>query len=263
MAHEKIVVAFRAGGFQPRIIFGLALVSFIGIIGLLEILCRAGVIGPLAFPSPAAIAKALAELYTSGQLQQHLSASLSRLALGWSLGVSTGVAVGFAIGITTVGRSVGIPWVAAVSAIPKIALLPLFIIWFGIGEGSKYATIAFGTFFPTVINTFGGVDNIQKNLVRMGQSFNLKKSTIIWNIILPGTLPAILSAFRISSSIGIILLVAAEMVSASYGIGAYIIEQQNLFQLDRLMAGVVVLMVLGLSIHGVIGLLERWLLRWR
>ena len=90
----------------------------------------------------------------------------------------------------------------------------------------------------------------------MGQSFNLKRSTIILSIILPGTLPAILSAFRISSSIGIILLVAAEMVSAQYGIGAYIIEQQNLFQLDRLMAGVVVLMVIGLAIHGAIGLLE-------
>ena len=97
----------------------------------------------------------------------------------------------------------------------------------------------------------------------MGQSFNLKRSTIILNIILPGTLPAILSAFRISASIGIILLVAAEMVSAEFGIGAYIMEQQSLFQLDRLMAGVVILMVLGLSIYGLISLLERWLLRWR
>ena len=76
-------------------------------------------------------------------------------------------------------------------------------------------------------------------------------------------LPAILSAFRISASIGIILLVAAEMVSAEFGIGAYIIEQQNLFQLDRLMAGVVILMILGLSVHGLIGLLERRLLHWR
>lgn len=152
---------------------------------------------------------------------------------------------------------------SAISAIPKIALLPLFIIWFGIGEGSKYATIAFGAFFPTVINTFGGVDNIQRNLVRMGQSFGLKRRTIVLSIILPGALPSILSAFRISASIAIILLVAAEMISAEFGIGAYIIEQQNLFQLDRLMAGVVILMALGLAIYGLIGLLERWLLRWR
>ncbi|WP_163335634.1 ABC transporter permease [Desulfopila sp. IMCC35008] len=263
MVLDKQVVAYRAGGFRPRLIFSFAAMSFVGIVVALEVLCRTGVIGALSFPAPSDIGRALMELYSSGQLKNHLGASLSRLAVGWSLGVSSGVVVGFAIGITTVARSMGIPWVAAVSAIPKIALLPLFIIWFGIGEGSKYATIAFGTFFPTVINTFGGVDNIQKNLVRMGQSFNLKKSTIILSIILPGTLPSILSAFRISSSIGIILLVAAEMVSAQYGIGAYIIEQQNLFQLDRLMAGVVVLMVIGLTIHGAIGLLEKWLLRWR
>ncbi len=260
---EKTVVAYRARGFSPRIVTWLAAGSFVGVIAFLEVLCRVGAIGALSFPAPSDIWKALVELYQSGLLRQHMAASLSRFAVGWSIGVCAGVVAGFAIGVATVARSVGIPWVAAVSAIPKIALLPLFIIWFGIGEGSKFATIAFGTFFPTVINTFGGVDNIQRNLVRMGQSFNLKKSTIIMNIILPGTLPSILSAFRISASIGIILLVAAEMVSAQFGIGAYIIEQQNLFQLDRLMAGVVVLMVFGLSVHGVIGLLERWLLRWR
>lgn len=263
MQTVKRKIQFRAKGFAPRIQIAIAIASCFGFVTLLELLCRFGIIGALAFPAPSDIGKALSELYRSGLLEEHLSASISRLAIGWSIGVSTGVAAGFAIGITSWARSIGIPWVAAISAIPKIALLPLFIIWFGIGEGSKYATIAFGTFFPTVINTYGGVDNIQKNLIRMGQSFNLKKFTIIRNIILPGTLPSILSAFRISSSIGIILLVAAEMVSAQFGIGAYIIEQQNLFQLDRLMAGVVILMILGLSVHLLIGLLEKWLLRWR
>ncbi len=137
------------------------------------------------------------------------------------------------------------------------------IIWFGIGEGSTYATIAFGTFFPKVINTFGGVDNVDRGLIRMAQSFNLKRRTIITRVIVPGTLPSILSAFRSSASIGIILLVAGEMVAAELGIGPYIIQQQNLFQLDRLMAGVVVLMVLGLAVYGFIGALERWLLGWR
>ena len=263
MSVDKAAVAFRAQGFAPRVVVWLAAASVAGAVILLEIFCRLGIIGPLSFPAPSTIWLALVDLHRSGLLGQHLAASLARLALGWSAGVGAGMAAGFAIGVATIARSVGIPWVAAVSAIPKIALLPLFIIWFGIGEGSKIATIAFGTFFPTVINTFGGVDNISKNLVRMGQSFNLKRSTIILQIILPGTLPAILSAFRISASIGIILLVAAEMVSAQYGIGAYIIEQQNLFQLDRLMAGVVILMALGLSVHGAIGLLEKWLLRWR
>ncbi|MCP4687285.1 MAG: ABC transporter permease [Desulfobacterales bacterium] len=263
MGDEKKIVAYRAGSFSPRIMPWFAAGSIAGVIALLEALSRLGIVGDLFFPAPSAIGRALYELHASGLLWRHLGASLSRLVVGWSLGVAAGVVAGLAIGTATLARSFGAPWVAAVSAIPKIALLPLFIIWFGIGEGSKYATIAFGAFFPTVINTYGGVDNIPENLIRMAQGFNLKKSTIILNIILPGALPSILSAFRISASIGIILLVAAEMVSAEFGVGAYIMEQQNLFQLDRLMAGVVILMLLGLTVHGLIGLLERRLLHWR
>ncbi len=256
-------VRFRAGGFAPKFVTWLGVLSFVGVIGMLEVLARAHILGPLAFPAPSAIGAALSDLFTSGQLALHLGASLRRLVVGWIAGVSTGILVGLAIGTWTGPRSVGIPWVAAISSIPKIALLPMFIIWFGIGEGSKYATIAFGTFFPTVVNTYGGVDDVSRNLIRMGQSFGLSKGAILRTIVLPGALPAILSAFRISATVGIILLVAAEMISAEYGIGAYVLQQQNLFQLDRLMAGVVVLMGLGLTIYGLIALLERRVLRWR
>jgi ABC-type nitrate/sulfonate/bicarbonate transport system permease component len=256
-------VPYRAGGFRPHFIAALGAASFAIVIVLLEIGSRTGVIGPLMFPAPSAIGAALTELISSGQLARHLSASLSRLATGWLLGVTLGALAGFAIGTWTGPRSIGVPWVAAISAIPKIALLPLFIIWFGIGEGSKIATIAFGTFFPTVVNTYAGVDDVPRSLIRMGQSFNLGRWTILRTIVLPATLPALLSACRIAASIGIILLVAAEMVSAEFGIGAYIIQQQNLFQLDRLMAGVTVLMALGLSIYGALALIERRLLAWR
>lgn len=263
MAVDRRPVRYRAGGYRPQLITWMGAASFVFIVVALEALARTGLMPPLTFPAPSAIGSALVDLVQSGGLWRHLNASLTRLAIGWSVGVSTGVVLGVVIGTNTVARSLGMPWVAAISTIPKIALLPLFIIWFGIGEGSKYATIAFGTFFPTVINTVGGVNNVDRNLIRMGQSFNLKRRTIIARIIIPATLPSILSAFRISASVGIILLVAAEMIAAQYGIGAYIIQQQNLFQLDRLMAGVVLLMVLGLIVYGLIALLERWLLRWR
>lgn len=263
MGADKRLVAFRAGGLRPRLIPWVAVASFVGVIALLEWGADAGWIAPLAFPAPSAMGAALVDLLRSGQLWPHLSASLVRLAVGFALGVSAGVVVGVFMGAGTLMRSLGMPWVAAISSIPKIALLPLFVIWFGIGEGSKYATIAIGTFFPMVINTYGGVAGVERSLIRMGQAFNLSRRTIIWKIVLPGALPAILSATRISASIGIILLVAAEMIGAQYGIGAYILQQQSLFQLDRLMAGVVVLMALGLLVYGLIALLERWLLRWR
>jgi NitT/TauT family transport system permease protein len=141
--------------------------------------------------------------------------------------------------------------------------LPLFIIWFGIGEGSKVATILFGVFFPTVIATYGGVDNVDRNLIRMGQSFGLSWMSIVRKIIIPGALPAILSGFRISASIAIILLVAAEMIGAEFGIGAYILMAGALFATDQLIAGVAMLSVLGLTVGWLISRAEHMLLSWR
>ncbi len=142
-------------------------------------------------------------------------------------------------------------------------MLPLFIIWFGIGEGSKVATILFGTFFPTVIATYGGVDNVDRSLIRMGQSFGLSWLSIVRKIILPGALPAILSGFRISASIGIILLVAAEMIGAEFGVGAYILLAGSLMATDQLIAGVSILSMMGLTMAWLIGKAENYFLKWR
>ena len=131
--------------------------------------------------------------------------------------------------------------VGTVPQFPKIALVPLFIIWFGIGEGSKIITLAFGVFFPTVIATAGGVDNVPRSLIRMGQSFGLSTGAIVRKIVLPGALPAILSGFRVTASIAIVLLVAAEMIGAERGIGAFVLSAGNLYDTDALMAGIVVL----------------------
>ena len=126
------------------------------------------------------------------------------------------------------------------------------MIWFGIGEGSKIATILFGTFFPTVIATYGGVDNVDRTLIRMGQSFGLSWSSIVRKIILPGALPAILPGFRISAAIAIVLLVAAEMIGAEFGVGAYILLAGSLMAIDELIAGVVILSIMGLSVNWLI-----------
>jgi NitT/TauT family transport system permease protein len=155
------------------------------------------------------------------------------------------------------------PLVSALFPIPKIALLPLFVVWFGIGEGSKVATILFGTFFPTVIATYSGIDSVDRNLIRMGQSFELTWLSIVRKIIIPGALPAILSGFRISAAIAIVLLVAAEMIGAQYGIGAYILTAGAEFAIDKLIAGVALLSVIGLAIAWLIGRAERYFLDWR
>lgn len=256
-------VPFRARGFAPRSVPLAAVATLVVLVALWQWGASAGVISTMFLPPPVAIGRALHQLAASGELWKHLGASLQRLAVGWLTGTVFGIVLGFAIGVSSWVRSPGMAVVSALFPIPKIALVPLFIIWFGIGEGSKVATLAFGVFFPTVINTAAGVDAVSRSLVRMGQAFGLPRHAILLKIVLPGALPAILSGFRVTSSIAIILLVAAEMIGAERGIGAFVLQAGNLYDVDNLLAGIVVLSVLGLTVAWLLGLLERALLAWR
>ncbi|MEM6824161.1 MAG: ABC transporter permease [Pseudomonadota bacterium] len=256
-------VAFRGGGFAPRSRRWVGILVFILLVLIAEWGTRAGWISALTLPRPSDVLLTFHELYVSGLLFTHLSVSLSRLVVGAAIGVSLGIGMGVLIGLFSHVRSGFVPLIAAIFPIPKIALLPLFVIWFGIGEGSKYALIAFGTFTPTVVATFGAVDNVDRTLIRMGQSFGLSWWSIVRKIVLPGAMPGILSGLRISLAIAIILLVAAEMLGAEFGIGAYILEAGALYDLERLFAGVVLLSLLGVLVSAGIGLVERRLLAWR
>ena len=221
-------------------------------------------IDPVFLPSPAAICEALWNLAVSGDLWRHLSISLLRIGSGWAIGTVLGLLIGVAMGLYSVTRAVGMPMVSAIYPIPKIALLPLFILWLGIGEAPKVVTIASGVFFPTVIATFSGIDSVPRNLIRMAQSFDMPMRGIIWKIVLPSALPGILAGFRISivdrrccsSS-------PAEMIGAQFGIGAFLLTAGNLMQTDDLMAGVVILSILGLGLGAILTTLEKAFLSWR
>ena len=256
-------VTYRGGVFQPTASAVVGAMSLVVLVTVWQLASSTGLMHPLIMPSPWEVGAALWRLTASGALWEHVSASLFRLVGGLAIGTTLGAMLGFAMGLASVARSVGLAIVSALFPIPKIALLPLFIIWFGIGEGSKLATIAIGTFFPMAIATYGGVDGVDRTLVRMGKSFGLPAHAIVAKIILPGALPAMLSGLRIAASIGIILLVSAEMIGANRGIGAFVLMAGNLMAIDQLMAGVVVLSLMGLTVAGLIGLMERRLLGWR
>ena len=256
-------VPFRGGGFITRPVRGAGLAVFIILIAALEAGARWGLISELTLPRPSAVLQTFIELYNSGLFRAHMGPSLSRLAIGSLLGVGAGVAVGMMIGLFSHVRAGLLPLIAALFPVPKIALLPLFVIWFGIGEASKYALIAFGAFMPMVVATYGAVDNVDRTLVRMGQSFGLSWWSIVRKIVLPGALPGMFSGLRISLAIAIILLVAAEMIGAEHGIGAYILEAGSLYDLERLFTGVVILSILGVIISAIVDFAERRLLKWR
>ncbi|MEA2839447.1 MAG: NitT/TauT family transport system permease protein [Methylobacteriaceae bacterium] len=256
-------VRFRGRGFiiTPRWYGSLA--AFVIIIAVWQAAGSFGWASPLFLPSPLAILRALIALTASGELAGHIAASAVRIGVGWALGTAAGLAVGLAMGLWGLARSIGISVVSALFPIPKIALLPLLILWLGIGEPSKIATIALGVFFPTVIATYSGVDSVPRTLIRMAQSFDLPFPAIVRKIVIPAALPSILSGFRISASIALLLVVSAEMIGADRGIGAFVLQAGNLMQTDQLLAGVVVLSVFGLIVAKVIGLLEARLLAWR
>ena len=259
----RSAVRFRGGGFAPQRLGWIGPIVFVSLIALIEAGTQAGIISNLTLPRPSEVLVTFGDLWNTGLLWKHLVPSVTRLVVGGTVGASAGIAIGILIGLFTLIRGGLVPLVAAVFPIPKIALLPLFVIWFGIDEGSKYALIAFGTFTPTVVATYGAVDNVDRGLIRMGQSFGLTWLSIVRKIVLPGALPGILSGLRISLAIAIILLVAAEMLGAEYGVGAYILEAGALFDLERLFAGVTILSILGVTVSFLVGRLERSLLNWR
>lgn len=257
------MVPFRGGGFAPKPIRFAGLALFVLLIGFIEIGTRVGWISALTLPRPSDVWSTFIEFYESGQLAQHLVPSLTRLVVGALLGVAVGVFVGVLVGLFSVARSALKPLIAALLPIPKIALISLFLIWFGIGEMSKYALIAFGTFTPMASATYGAIDNVDRGLIRMGQSFGLSWLSILRKIVLPGAMPGILSGLRVSLAIAIILLVVAEMIAADYGVGAYVLEAGSLYDLERLFVGVTILSLLGVAVSAMVSWIEKRVLAWR
>ena len=259
----KKSVPFVGKGFQPNTRRWMSCFVFLIIIAILELGTTTGLISSLTLPKPSDVLGKIIELFDTGMLFKHLLPSILRLIVGAFIGISLGITIGTLIGLFSYIRSGFVPVIAAIFPIPKIALLPLFVIWFGIGEGSKYALIALGTFTPTVVATYGAVDNVDRTLIRMGQSFGLSWFSIVYKIVLPGAMPGILSGLRISLAIAIILLVAAEMLGAEFGIGAYILLAGSLYDLERLFAGVTILSLLGITVNVLVTFLEQKILKWR
>jgi ABC-type nitrate/sulfonate/bicarbonate transport system permease component len=256
-------VAFRGAGFTPKSDRYAGWIALIVVIGIWQLAGSLGWVNALFLPTPLAIARAIYQLAISGALWNHVSVSIMRIGTGWILGTIAGIIVGFRIGLSSIARGVGITFISALFPIPKIALLPLLILWLGIGEEPKIATIALGVFFSTAISVYSGVDSVPRNLIRMAQSFNVPFRTIVRRVIWPGALPSILAGFRITASVALLLVVSAEMIGAEFGIGAFVLQAGNLMQTDQLLAGVVILSLFGLAVGRLINWLEARLLHWR
>jgi len=155
------------------------------------------------------------------------------------------------------------PIIATTFPIPKIALLPLLILWLGIGEPSKVAVIALGVFFPMAINTFAGVRQADPALVRAAVSFGARRSSVIRKVMLPAALPMVFAGLELGAGTALLLLVAAEMIAVESGVGFLVLHAGNLMATTRLMAGILLLSALGVLASAVIDAVERLVIPWR
>ena len=263
MAKHEFIVKNRMTKWQKTYPSWVSVVSILMLIALWQLICTVNLVSSLFLPSPTQIITALLSMISDGEIAASLSASLYRIFLGFALGSLLGLVVGLVTGASALADKIGNPIVNALYPIPKIALLPLFILWLGIGELSKITIIAMGVFFPVAINTYSGVKNVDPLLIKVAVSFNASWWQTMKSVVLPSSLPMIFAGLRLAAGTSLLLLVAAEMIAAQEGIGALILHYGDLMITDRLMAGVIVLSVLGLVFNLILQFVERKVIPWK
>ncbi len=237
--------------------------GMIGLILLWEIICRLGIVSALYLPSPTSILKASWVMLANGELISSAKASLYRIGMGFFIGSFTGILIGLTLGFSKTAEALGNPLIYSIYPIPKIALLPLIILWLGIGEISKVTIISLGVFFPVVINTYSGVKDVDKSLIMVAISFGSTRLGLIRKVILPGALPMIFAGLKLAAGTSLLLLVAAEMIAAKEGIGSIILHYGDLMLTTKLMVGVLALSILGVLFTNLLGYIEKLVIRWK
>lgn len=214
-------------------------------------------------PAPLGIVGTFVDMLASGELFEHIGISLMRVAIGFAAGVGSGVLVGLTMGIFRPVRAALTPIVASLFPVPKLAILPILILFFGIGELSKVLVIAIGVFFISLINTVSGVVNIDRIYIDVAKNLGVSGRSFYWNVAIPGALPAIVAGAKLSLGVALLLIVAAEFVGASSGVGYLIWSSWQNFSLDRMFVGLVTLAGLGYLFTMGLEFLEGRILPWR
>ncbi len=220
-------------------------------------------INPVFGSYPSAIAEAFVELARSGKLWTALLDSLRPFAVGYALAIVLGVPLGLVIGrFRLVEAAIGI-YVTAGYAMPLVALVPLLILWLGLGFAVKVAIIFLLSVFPICINTWLGVTAVPKTLIEVGKSFVAPDSVILRRIILPATLPYIMAGIRLAVGRAVVAMVIAEFFTSISGLGAIIITSANNFDTATTFVPIIIIMFMAVALNSLIGLVERWVAPWQ
>ena len=228
-----------------------------------ELGSRTGVIPERILAAPSAVARTFWEMTVSGELPSNLAVSLARAAAGLAFGLAVGVVLALAAGLSRAGEAAIDPLMQLKRTIPVLALTPLFIVWFGIGETPKITLIAVATIFPIYLNLFSGVRGVDARLIEAGRSFGLSQAELIHHVILPGALPSFLVGLRYAMGVALLVLVVAEQINAQAGLGHLINNARDFMRTDIIVVCLVVYASLGLAADLVVRTLEARALAWR
>jgi sulfonate transport system permease protein len=227
-----------------------------------ELAVRQGLASGRLVPPPSVIFQTFADLARTGELELHAGATLSRVIAGFAFGVVAGTVLGAITGYSALTNRLVDPTLQALRAIPSIAWVPLFILWFGIFEASKIILIAVGVFFPVYLGVMGAVMSVDRKIVEVGRAFRLSGTAMVRRILLPAVMPAYVISLRAGMGLGWMFVVAAEFMGASTGLGFLLIDGQQLGKPAQIVAAIVAFAILGKATDWLIVLLSAPFLRW-
>jgi sulfonate transport system permease protein len=228
-----------------------------------QVLCDAHVFTSFELASPVAVVDAGRQLWAEGALQSAMLISLERVAAGLAVGILAGVTLAVITGLFWTGEDLLDPVLQAARAVPILGLLPLVIIWLGVGETPKVFLVALAVTFPVYLNTHAGIRGVDMKLVEAGQTFGLNRWGLIRTVILPGALPGFLVGLRFSLVGCWAIIVVAEEINAQSGLGYLIMQAQTTNRTDIMCLCLAIYAILGILADGIVRLLERYLLVWR
>lgn len=227
-----------------------------------QVLTVTEIIKPHTLPQPLQVVEELSNTIKSGELSTNIAISGKRAVLGLLVGGGIGFLLGLINGFSAKAEIVSDSTIQMIRNVPHLALIPLVIIWFGIGEEVKLLLVSLGVFFPIYLNTFHGIRSIDKGLIEMAKVYGLKGFDLYKEVILPGALPSVLVGLRYSLGIMWLTLIVAETVAANSGIGYMAMNAREFMQLDVTVLSIIIYALLGKLSDSIAKLLERRLLKW-
>ncbi len=249
----------RGGRWRAVALTGVA----VGAVAGWEAASRQGWLSPLLFPAPSAIAAKTAALMASGELPRQTAATMSRVFIGLVLGGVPGAVVGLLMGWSRRARALGDPLVAALHPIPKIAILPLIMVAFGIGETSKIVVVAVSAFFPMLISAMEGVRQISPIHFEVARNCGASRLKILTRVVMPGSLPLLLTGARLALNTALLLTIAVELLLTESGLGSMIWMAWQTLRIDQLYASLFVIAVLGVLFNALLQYLSARLVPWQ